>query len=285
MIGRPGFVSALSAFWVIACVAVLSSPGPAAPVPLPASAPTLAPIDDDASPEPSPSPGATPKLLGRVSVSAFCSSFVEHFNVAARTMVSNDGRLDDAVAAVRGYEDDFSRMDGAFSAWDHRLRLMAALKELLVTIPKTQAAVDALRAQVLQTDDADRRSALAESAAQLQSSVDHQRVVVYEMQDLMSLMLDMHGSDDTIGHAVGGTLGPGEKVIADALDAPVPHPGDALPGKVAPPARGPSAIELVLRVPRDRRLIADAESNAAAAALRVITKCVQEASPAPPTPR
>ena len=267
------------AIFMAAFIAGLPSRGPAEPSPAPA--PTLAPIGDDETPGPAPTSSSSPKLIGHVTVSAFCASFVDRFNVAARTMVANDARLDDAVGAVRGYEDDFSRMDGAFSAWDHRLRLIAALKSLLDTIPKTQAAVNDLREQATSAVDPDRRDALAESAARLQDSVDHQRIVAQEMQEVVGFMLDTHGGDDTIGHAVAGTLAPGEKVSADALDDPVPHPGDALPGKTVQPERGPSAIEQILRVPRDRRLIGEAESNAAAAASRVVRTCVQEAAGRP----
>jgi len=270
------------ALFVAACVAALPLRGPAEPSPSPAPVQTLAPIGDDESHGPAPTSSSSPKLLGHVMVSAFCSTFVERFNVAARTMVENDARLDDAVGAVRGYEDDFSRMDGEFSAWDHRLQLIAALKSLLSTIPKTQAAVDDLRQQAQTATDADRRDALAQSAARLQDSVDHQRIVAQEMQEIVGFMLDTHAAEDTIGHAVAGTLAPGENVKADALDAPVPHPGGALPGKIGVVARGPSAIEQILRVPRDRRLIGEAESNAAAAASRVVQTCIQEAaSPKP----
>lgn len=282
---KAGLCYAL-AILMAACVVGLPVRVPAEPTPAPeppsasTPAPILAPIGDE-SPGPEPTSGSSPKLIGHITVSAFCASFVERFNVAARTMVANDARLDDAVGAVRGYEDDFSRMDGAFSAWDHRLRLIAALKSLLGTIPKTQAAVNDLREQAKSATDPTRRDALAESAARLQDSVDHQRIVAQEMQEIVGFMLDTHGGDDTIGAAVAGTLAPGEKVMVDALDAPVPHPGDALPGKTSAPMRGPSSIEQILRVPRDRRLIGEAESNAAAAASRVVRTCVQEANPAP----
>jgi hypothetical protein len=272
MNARLAYVLALC---VAATAASLPLPGPAAPPPAPA--PTLAPIEDPESPNPAPSSSAAPKLLGHVFVSAFCTTFVERFNVAARTMVADDVRLDDAVAAVRAYEDDFSRLDGAFSAWDHRLQLIAALKDLLVTIPKTQAAVNDLREQAKEATDPQRRDALAESAARLQESVDHQRIVAREMQALVGLMLDMHSAEDTVGHTASGMLAPGEKFNANALDAPVPKPGDVLVGRThSGVPRGPSAIELVLRVPRDRLVIGDAEAGAAAAAARVVRTCIEE---------
>jgi len=266
------------AIFAALCIAGLPLRTPADPSPAPAPAQTLAPIGEDGSPAPEPASTASssPKLLGHVTVSAFCAAFVERFNVAARTMVQNDARLDDAVGAVREYESDFSRIDGTFSSWDHRLQLIAALKSLLETIPKTQAAVNDLRAQAQSATEASRHDALVEGAAQLQASVDHQRIVAQEMQEVLGFMLDTHATEDTIEHGVSATLAPGESVKLDALDAPVPHPGDALVGKTVGAAAGPSAIEQILRVPRDRRLIGEAESGAAVAAARVVQTCVEE---------
>src|SRR5437016_9639088 len=142
-----GGMAFICATCVVAFSAALPSRAPTEPMPaspIPAAGATLAPIGEDEAPTPNPTASSSPKLIGHVIVSAFCASFVEHFNVAARTMVADDTKLDDAVAAVRGYEDDYSRLDGASRAWDHRLQLIAALKELLDTIPKTQAAVNDL---------------------------------------------------------------------------------------------------------------------------------------------
>jgi hypothetical protein len=151
---------------------------------------------------------------------------------------------------------------------------------LLTTIPKTQAAVNDLREQAKTVTDPERRGALLDSAAQLQASVDHQRIVAGEMQELVGLMLDTHTTEDTIAHGVSGMLDPREKVNVNPLDEPVPHPGGDLPGKTSVALRGPSSLELVLRVPRDRRIIVDAESGAATAASRVVRTCLQEAAPA-----
>lgn len=259
--------------WIAALAAMQPAPGPAAPSPVS----TLAPISGDQTPNPAPTSSAAPKLLGHVVVSAFCASFIDRFNVAARTMVADDARLDDAVAAVRGYENDFSRFDGLFSSWDHRLHLMAALKDLLATIPKTQAAVDELRGQAKSADDPQRRDALEQSAEKLQESVDHQRIVAWEMQDLVGLMIDTHTSEDTIAHAQSGILDPKQSFTVDALDAPVPHPGEELATGTATESAQPSATEQVLHVPRDRQTIGEAEAGAAAAAARVVRSCVQDA--------
>ena len=137
-----------------------------------------------------------------------------------------------------------------------------------------------MREQAKAVTDPERHEALLESAAQLQESVDHQRIVAGEMQELVGLMLDMHTTEDTLAHGVSGILDPREKVNANPLDAPVPHPGDDLPGRISVAARGPSSIELVLRVPRDRWIIGNAESGAASAASRIVRTCLREAAPA-----
>lgn len=275
-----------AALWCVASIAAVTVAVPAGPAPSPQPAPsmsapaTLAPIEDYQSPLPSATATASPKILGHVLVSAFCRSFVEHFNVAAKTMLADDARLDDATTAVRGYEDDFFRMDGALTSWNHRLQLMAALKHLLTTIPKTQAAVNDLRTQAQSATDPDRRAALLESTSQLQNSVDHQRVVANEMTDLVDMMLDLHSAEDTIGQASAAMRAPGEHFGVGTGDAPVPHPGDFLPGVRDGVPSGPSAIETVYHMPRDRQLISNAELNAASAARRIVRSCSDEAQPA-----
>jgi hypothetical protein len=249
------------------------SPGSAAPA-------ALAPINDDQPPSPTATGTASPKVLGRVFVSAFCKSFVERFNVAAKTMIADDAHLDEATMAVRGYEDDFFRLDGALTSWNHRLQLIAALKDLLGTIPKTQAAVNDLRVQAQSASDLERRQALLESASQLQDSVDHQRLVANEMTDLVDMMLDLHTAEDTIGQSSAGTRAPGEGFHLNAGDAPVPHPGDGLANVHNARLGGPSALEWVYHMPRDRQIIGDAEANAATAARRIVRSCAQDVPPA-----
>jgi hypothetical protein len=254
---------------------------PPGPAPGSAAPATLAPISDDQPPSPTATGTASPKVLGHVLVSAFCRSFVERFNAAAKTMIADDTHLDEATTAVRGYEDDFFRLDGALTSWNHRLQLIAALKELLNTIPKTQAAVNDLRAQAQSASDPERREALLESATQLQDSVDHQRLVANEMTDLVDMMLDLHTAEDTIGQSSAATRAPGEGFHLDAGDAPVPHPGEGLPNMREARLSGPSALEWVYHMPRDRQIIGNAEANAATAARRIVRSCSQDAPPAP----
>ncbi|HEY7980188.1 MAG TPA: hypothetical protein VID19_01795 [Candidatus Eremiobacteraceae bacterium] len=243
--------------------------------PDPSPAATLAPIGDDQSSAPTVQGTATPKILGHEVVSAYCSTFVARFNVAATTMLADDKLLDDATAAETDYENDFFHLDGAMRSWDHRLAMIAALNQILHTIPKTQAAVNDLRAQAKASTDVERRSALTEGAAQLQTSIDHQRIVANELNDAVDATLDLHTAEDTVGHHNSGLMDERQKTI-DPGDAPVPHPGDSLPSARAPHAYYASVVEFVLHMPRDRQLGADAESSAAAAATRVVRSCTQE---------
>jgi hypothetical protein len=242
--------------------------------PAPSPAPGLAPIGTEPITAPSVQGTATPKVLGHEVVSAFCSTFVERFNVAATTMLAVDKLLDDATTAETDYENDFFRLDGATRSWDHRLALIASLSKIMRTIPTTQAAVNDLRAQAAASADAERRAALSEGASQLQSSIDHQRIVADELNDAVDAMLDLHTVEDTVGYR--GSLGGNKIFDAGAGDGPVPHPGDSLPGVRVPGAYYASAVESILHMPRDRQLATSAESNAAAAVVRVVRSCAQE---------
>jgi hypothetical protein len=247
-----------------------------APTQAPSPAATLAPISAGPIPTPTAQGTATPKILGHQIVSAFCSTFVARFNVAATTMLADDKLLDDATAAETDYENDYSRLDGAIRSWNHRLAMIAALTQIIHTIPKTQAAVNELRAQATTTTDAERRAALFESASQLQTSIDHQRIVANELNDAVHATLDLHAIEDTIGSASRGLVD-GRQIVSNGPgDAPIPHPGDALPAARKAGSYDASALEIILHMPRDRQLAADAESNAAVAVTRVVRSCSQE---------
>ena len=235
------------------------------------AAPTVAPVIQATAP---------PKVLGHQIVSAFCTTFVARFNDAATTLHADDQLLDDATAAETDYENDFYRLDGALRSWDHRLALIAALGRIMHTIPQTQAAVNDLRAQAAASSDAVRRAALDEGAAQLQTSMDHQRIVARELNDAVDAMLDLHTTDDTVGSRVSGVSDSRRIFNAGAGDAPVPHPGDALPPPRAHDAYSVSAVAAILHMPRDRGLTAEAESNATAAVAGVMRSCEQESAPA-----
>lgn len=231
---------------------------------------------------------APPKVLGHQVVSAFCTTFVARFNDAATTLQTDDKLLDDATAAETDYENDFSRLDGALRSWDHRLALIAALGRIMHTIPKTQAAVNDLRAQAAASADVERRAALTEGATQLQTSIDHQRIVARELNDAVDAMLDLHTAEST--DRVSGLSDQRRIFNAGVGDAPIPHPGDTLPQSRAHAEYYASAVESILHMPRDRQLAADAESNATAAVTGIVRSCQQEsapdASPAPsPQPR
>ncbi|HKW45727.1 MAG TPA: hypothetical protein VJN22_08715 [Candidatus Eremiobacteraceae bacterium] len=236
---------------------------------VPSATATLAPIGEPAATVSAPSSSATPKILGHEIVNAFCSAFIAHFNVAATTMLADDKLLDDATAAETDYENDFFRLDGATRSWDHRLALIAALTRIMRTIPDTQAAVNELRMQAAASADPQRHAALAESASQLQASIDHQRIIANELQDAVDAMLDLHTAEDTIGFH--GSLG-AQKIFASD-DAPIPHPGDTLPQPRPSGVYYASAVEQILHMPRGRRLVAAAESNAESAVMPAVRSC------------
>lgn len=266
-----------AALFAVAALAVLCIGGLAD---APARAHAFQPAVTEAAQSSSPTP--SPRLLGHLVVSAICTTFIERFDAAATTMIADDVLLDDASIAIRGYEDDFSHLDGAARSWNHRLQLIAALKDLLGTISKTQATVNDLRSQAATIVEADRRAAVLEAATHLQESVDHQRIVADELTGVVDLTLDLHTSEDTIARGAQGILDPKQSFNVQAGDAPVPHPGDALPARVSSVAPALSATEFVLHVPRDRRVIEHAESSANSAITRFVRSCVQTSLPAPP---
>lgn len=228
---------------------------------------------------------ASPKVLGHQIVSAFCTTFVARFNDAATTLHTDDQLLDDATAAETDYENDFSRLDGALQSWDHRLALIAALGRIMHTIPQTQAAVNDLRAQAAATADTARRAALIEGAAQLQTSMEHQRIVARELNDAVDAMLDLHTADDTAGSRVSGLSDTRKIFDVGAGDAPVPHPGDSLPQSRPRGEYYASAVESIFHMPRDRQLTADAEANATTAVAGIMRSCEQDSAPDPtPSP-
>jgi hypothetical protein len=263
-----GFALAVSFAAIIAAVRFSVAADAAA---LASSSPTNTPVVQSTAP---------PKVLGHQIVSAFCTTFVARFNDAATTLHVDDQLLDDATAAETDYENDFSRLDGALRSWDHRLALIAALGRIMRTIPQTQAAVSDLRAQAAATSDAERRTALIEGASQLQTSMDHQRIVARELNDAVDAMLDLHTAEDTVGSRVSGLSDTRKIFNAGAGDAPVPHPGDTLPQARAHGAYYASAVESILHMPRDRSLTAEAESNATAAVAGIMRSCEQDTAPA-----
>lgn len=208
-------------------------------------------------PTPAPAPSATPKTLGHQTVSAFCTAFVTRFNDAETTLLDDDKLLDDAIAAETDYENDFFRLDGETRRFGHRLAMISALTQIIHEIPRTQSAVNDLRAQAAASVDAERKAALSEAASQLQSSIDHQRIVANELTDAVDAMLDSHTADGAM---------------------PALHGGSLPPVRAAGAYYG-SALEFVMHMPRDRQLAADAESNAATAVIAVVKSCALEASP------
>lgn len=286
-------------------VAALASPVPAsnpapAPAPNPASstaavaAPTLAPLDDGepdagSTPAPSTSPGQ-PKVLGHIYTSAFCTNFVEHFNIATRIVLGNDQNLTSVDHTLRAVEDDWNRTDGAMRVYSDRLALIDSVGKMMRSIPASQAAVNALLAQAKVTTDPARKAALLESTSQLQKTIDRQRAVAYDLSNVIHVLLDKHKADDTGEYNIARTLPPGEPPPRiSLLDDPVPEPGTQTMMQPAPspspgvsPTPRPGSVEDVMQWTRQRWIISTAESSAAVAASKVVRICSQESVVSPP---
>jgi hypothetical protein len=279
-------------------VAAVSSPVPAlSPTPSPSGAPTLAPIDDTVTPGPAPSgssPG--PKVIGHIYTSAFCTSFVEHFNQASRIVIGNDRQLDAVDLNLHKIDDDWNRLDGAMRVFDDRVALISMVDQMVRSIPASQAAVNALLAQAKTTTDPERKAALLESASQLQKTIDRQRAVAYDLTGVIHVLIDRHKREDMAETNINRTLPPGmPPVRISLLDDPVPEPGtDTMmqpapspsprPGATAAPTAEPSpgSVEDILQWTRQRSIMGTAESRAAVAAGHVVRICNQERMPTPP---
>jgi hypothetical protein len=284
-------------------VTALGSPVPAAdpsassPTSSPSPVWTLAPIAVGSQPEPAASSASgQPKVLGHVYASAYCTNFVERFNVAATTIVSNDQDLTSVDTTLRRIEDDYDRIDGAGRVYDDRVKLIDEVSQLMKSIPVTQAAVNDLLAQAKATTDPDRKAALQESASELQRTVDRQKAMADDLNGVVNVLMDKHKAEDTAEYNIQNLLLPGMQAgHVSLLDDPVPEAGEGSNLKWSPspsPSPGatpkPGSVEDVLQWTRQRSIIANAESHAAAAADHVVTICDQERPPtappvAPPT--
>lgn len=279
-------------------LAALASPVPAsnpAPSPTPSAGPTLAPIDvgSNSGAATSTSPDQ-PKLLGHIYTSAYCSSFVEHFNTAAHVVIDNDQHLDAVDANLHAIENDWDRPDGAMRVYDDRVALIATVDKMLKSIPVSQAAVNQLLAQAKETTDPARKAALLESASQLQKTIDRQRAVTYDLSNVIHVLLDKHKKEDMAETHIRDTLPNGYQYVGvSLLDDPVPEAGDDSIKHLSPspsPSPGVSptpkagSVEDIMQWNRQRWIIGNAESKAAVAADRVVRICNQERDGMPSTP-
>jgi hypothetical protein len=249
----------------------LASPAPVSP---------LTPLSLNATPDPT-STGPYPRLMGHIVASASCMRFVEHYNVAASLMSANDTRIVTVDSALNQIADDYYRRDGALRAYEHRLTLIDNVSQMLKTIPAEQGAVNDLLAQAKETKNPARQAALQESASQLQKSVDRQRSLAYDLSNVVHVLMDKHGSEDTFAARITAVSLPGMTFVLHPGDDPVPQPGDGpLLTRSAPPKNQTTAQD-VLQYDRQKGIISTAETRAASAATRVVTTCVQESDSTP----
>jgi hypothetical protein len=232
-------------------------------------------------------------VLGHIIASAACIRFVDHYNVAAAVITANDTRIVTVDTTLDDIADDYYRRDGALRAYEDRLKLIDNVAQMQKSIPVEQSAVNDMLAQAKETKNSARQEALQESASQLQKSVDRQRALAYDLANVVHVLMDKHGSEDTMASRIQAVLLPGENFSLHPGDDPVPQPGDGgLLDRSAPPKNQATAQD-VMQYGRQKSIIGTAETRAASAATRVVTTCVQEsdgtpagqAQPAPtPTP-
>jgi hypothetical protein len=248
-----------------------SSPAPVSP---------LTPLSLNATPNPT-STGPYPRLLGHIVASASCIRFVEHYNVAATLMSANDERIVSVDSALNQIVDDYYRRDGALRAYEHRLALIDNVSQMLKTIPVEQGAVNDLLAQAKETKNATRQAALQESASALQKSIDRQRAVAYDLSNVVHVLMDKHGSEDTMESRIQSTYLPGFTYVSHLGDDPVPQPGDGPLLTSTTPPKNQTTVQDVMQYDRQKKIISANETKAASAATRVVTTCVQESDGTP----
>jgi len=201
--------------------------------------------------------------------------FVEHYNVAAVELTANDVRISTVDTTLNDLAGDYYKHDGALLAYDHRIKLMDDVSHMLTSIPVEQRAVNDMLAQAKLTTNPARHAALQESASALQKSVDRQRAVAYDLSNVVHVLMDKHGSEDTMEARIQETLLPGENFSAHLGDDPVPQPGDEMPVRSGPEKNQTTAQD-VMQYSRQKSIIGANETRAATAASKVVTTCVQE---------
>ena len=286
-------------------VAAAASPVPAQnPAPSPTGAPaagstpqaspspSLAPLvlidrEPAGMPSASPSPGQ-PKTLTHIYTSAYCSTFVEHFNNATTGIIGGDRHLDSVDSTIHQIDLDWNKRDGAMRVYDDRVKLIADVGAMLKQIPQTQAEVNSLLAQANQTTDPQRKAALQEAASQLQKAIDRQRTVSYDLTNVIHVLEDKHTSEDTAETNIQYLMPPGYHEFGiSLLDDPVAQPGvDSMVNSSPDPKVSPTPragdLEDILQWGRQRWIIASSESQAAIAADKLVRICDGEIMPSPP---
>jgi hypothetical protein len=136
--------------------------------------------------------------------------------------------------------------------------------------------VNDMLAQAKETQSPERQAALQESASALQKSVDRQRAVAYDLSNVVHVLMDKHGSEDTLASRIQSTYLPGLTFDLHPGDDPVPQPGDGPILTSTTPPKNQTTTQDVMQYDRQKRIIGDNETRAASAATRVVTTCVQE---------
>jgi hypothetical protein len=261
---------------LFALSAVLVAPLLVSPVWAQAGAPQAASTAAAPAASPTPQPEHI-KTLGHIYTSAFCSRFVEHFNGAAQVLGDNDRKLDAADADLTQIMSDYDRRDGASRVYNDRVKLIALVGEMQKSIPAGQRSINDLLAQAKTTSDSARRAALRESASQMQTSIDRQRAVAYDLGNVVHVLLDKHTAEDTAEYQINQLLPAGSPPVrVDALDQPVEEPGSRFGAPSFKASATSASLQEVMQFGRQRTIIAGAEVKASAAATRVLSTCGPE---------
>ena len=210
-----------------------------------------------------------------MTASAACTRFVEHYNIAVVTIAANDDRISSSNVSLNDIQNDYYRRDGALTAYDHRVQLIGYVQKMLDTIPVEQSAVNDMLAQAKQTTDPVRQKSLQESASQLQKSVDRQRALANDLSSVVRVLMDKHGSEDTLATRIGATLPLGETFNGHPGDDPVPQPGDGGIITSSGPRPSQTTVQDVMQFSRQQSIIRTAETRAVTAATRVVKTCTQ----------
>lgn len=239
------------------------------------------------APSSSPSPGL-PKVLSHIYTSAYCSTFVKHFNNATTGIVGDDKHLDSVDTTIHQIDLDWNKRDGAMRVYDDRVKLISDVGAMLKQIPQSQAEVNSLLAQANQTTDPQRKASLLEAASQLQKAIDRQRTVTYDLTNVIHVLEDKHTSEDTAETNIQYLMPPGYHEFGiSLLDDPVDQPGvDTMANSSPDPKVSPTPragdLEDILQWGRQRWIIASSESRAAIAADKLVRICDGEVMPSPP---
>jgi hypothetical protein len=151
--------------------------------------------------------------IGHVrALSGFCQAFVAHFNGAAKAMLANDQTLGLTDFTLGELQPHFKAKGGELLLYDDRVRLLHYSDDIFKSVPALQAEIDALRRSAALTNDSEQAKAAAETADDLQQSLDREKAMASDSLGVARALMDLalggtadttlqlrHGGPPTIG--------------------------------------------------------------------------------------